>query len=114
MEEEILLNAFQKSSYSDFEKYKKYIERKKQKPKNNLEYIHSLKKPCLFCQTEKNIEFHHIDPNKKEGNVNRFKTYSKRKIDDEYKKCWCLCYDCHKKLHRRLCDPLPSCYDDFL
>ena len=111
MEEEVLLKAFKKSSYSDLEKYKKHIEKKGQRWKDNLNYIQQLKKHCLFCQSENDIEFHHIDPNKKDGCVKDFKTYSKKRIDEEIKKCWCLCQDCHKKLHRRLCDPLPSCYD---
>jgi hypothetical protein len=112
MEEEILLKSFKKSSYSDLEKYKKHIEKKGQRWKDNLNYIQQLKKPCLFCQSENDIEFHHIDPNKKDGCVKDFKTYSKKRIDEEIKKCWCLCNSCHKKLHKRLCDPLPSCYDE--
>ena len=106
--------SFKSSSYKDIDKFNAYRKKDRDKKvKKSKEYIESNKKPCLFCQSEDSIEFHHLNPNKKEGCIKDFKTYSKKKIDDEFKKCWCLCHSCHKKLHRRLCDPFPSCYDGY-
>jgi predicted P-loop ATPase len=101
--------SFENSSYTDIDKYKKYIKRNRDNFRSELKkYIESKKKPCLFCGETEQIEFHHYDPTKKENTVSSFRSY--KKIDEELEKCWCLCSSCHKKLHQRMCDPLPSCY----
>jgi len=106
--------SFKNSTYTDINKFNAY--RKKQrdnKVKKSKDYIQSKRKPCLFCNSTENIEFHHYNPLEKEINsIARLYNYSNKRIDEEIEKCWCLCYDCHKKLHRRLCDPLPICYED--
>lgn len=104
--------SFEKSSYADYEKYKlaKQAERKRRRKRANA-LIQSHRNPCLFCGSEKNIEFHHFNPTEKEYGVTDIITLSPKKIVEEINKCWCLCKSCHNKLHRRLCDPLPSCYD---
>jgi hypothetical protein len=106
--------SFKSSSYKDIDKFNAYRKKDRDKKvKKSKDYIESNKKPCLFCNSTENIEFHHFNPLEKEVNsIARLYNYSNNRIDEELKKCWCLCYDCHKKLHRRLCDPLPICYED--
>ena len=90
---------------------KKHRDRRK---KEIREAIESMRTPCLFCGINENIVYHHADPTTKDGNINAFYRYSLSRATEEFKKCWCLCQECHIKLHQRLVDPLPSCYDDYL
>ena len=108
-----MLQSFLNSGYTDFEKYKEHKRNKRKLEKTRkTEYIKSKKEPCLFCGSDENIEMHHKNPNEKDGLI--YKTLSTRSyktIDEEIDKCWWLCKSCHQKLHQRLCDPLPQCYD---
>jgi hypothetical protein len=103
--------SFEKSSYNDIDKYKEQIKKSREREKQKIkDYIELKKKPCLFCGSINQIEFHHFNPIEKEKTVSSHKTF--KKVDDELAKCWCLCYECHSKLHRRMCDPLPICYEE--
>jgi hypothetical protein len=79
------------------EKNKRYNERKKEWW---LELKSKLK--CNRC-SENNIvclDFHHIDPTVKEGNLSHiWKSWSKQRVLDELKKCEVLCKNCHAKEH---------------
>lgn len=88
----------------------KKISKLKEKRKR-AKYIQDSKRPCLFCGSEENIEFHHINPTEKEYSVTSLASWSYKKVNEELAKCWCLCRECHEKLHRRMCDPLPETYD---
>jgi len=104
--------GFKNSRYKDYNKYVANRDKCKKNAKIRLkQYIESLKKPCLFCGSEEKLEFHHVNPTEKEYTVTNLRSFSKRKIDQEISKCWCLCSCCHKKLHQRALDPLPSAYD---
>jgi 5-methylcytosine-specific restriction endonuclease McrA len=101
--------SFENSSYTDIDKYKEHVKKTRLNTKIKIqEYIETKKKPCLFCGSTEQIEFHHFNPTEKEKTVSSFLTF--KKVDAELAKCWCLCSSCHKKLHRRMCDPLPICY----
>jgi len=73
--------------------------------KNKKEFI-SFKKTlkCNSCG-EKDIrclDFHHIDPSKKDftvGAMHHF--YSFKRIKKEIEKCEVLCSNCHRKFHSR-------------
>jgi hypothetical protein len=57
---------------------------------------------CIICGENERccIDFHHLDPSKKEFNVGRLTTYgSKIKLINEFEKCVPLCANCHRKLH---------------
>lgn len=82
-------------------------ERIKHGQRETRDYIQSFKKECLVCgysKCKEALEFHHRDPKEKEGTLSR---YSKRIlspatkliIDNEMKKCDCLCANCHRELH---------------
>ena len=58
---------------------------------------------CLKCgdRREYVLDFHHIDPSKKEGTIARW-TSNKNKQEDiksEINKCVVLCSNCHREFH---------------
>ena len=105
--------SFEKSSYTNLAKYKeaKRNERKRRKERQ-LVFIDELKQPCLFCgeNNKDEIQLHHVNATEKKFDPTSG-SHSLKSIAEEVKKCWCLCKECHTKLHQRLCDPLPSAYD---
>ncbi len=108
--------SFEKSGYASREKYER--QRKLSRDRENKKkraYINSHKQDCFFCGADKNtvnIEFHHKNPLEKQFAISHMRRMSFASIDAEIKKCWCLCEECHTKLHQRLIDPLPSAYDE--
>lgn len=48
------------------------------------------------------LDFHHLDPSKKEGSVSSRALYSKQSLKRELKKCIPLCANCHRTLHYQL------------
>lgn len=77
----------------------------------NLLLVEEYRKSCLFCESKVNLQFHHINPLEKKFDVTQNLQYSQETILKEINKCWCLCKECHIKLHNRLVDPLPSTYN---
>ena len=77
----------------------------------NLLFVNQYRTSCLFCKSEDNLQFHHINPLEKKFDVTQNLRLSQETILEEIKKCWCLCKECHIKLHNRLVDPLPSTYN---
>jgi monomeric isocitrate dehydrogenase len=56
-------------------------------------------KKCQECNAEKDLVFHHLDPNTKDTDVTRLKRKSEEEIQKEIVKCVVLCRSCHMKLH---------------
>lgn len=65
------------------------------------ELIDSLKTPCVKCGDDRDwvIDFHHLNPNEKEFTISQCVGKDIEKIRSEYKKCVCLCSNCHKEFH---------------
>ena len=68
--------------------------------------IYSFKKQCKcekcgYDKCPEALDFHHIDPNEKEGQIARMITssYGLDKVKDEIKKCIVLCANCHREFH---------------
>ena len=61
------------------------------------EYYKTKMGPCLFCDTEENIEIHHLDPSRKESH--KIFSWREDRIEAELKQCIALCKGCHKKFH---------------
>lgn len=102
--------TFKSSTYADYDKFKEYRKNQRARERERIKlYVESMKTECLFCGSTDNLEFHHVNSTEKNTEVASLK--SKTKINKEVEKCWCLCNSCHKKLHQRLCDPLPGTYD---
>ena len=81
----------------------KQIERVKEVKKIKREWFNSLKigLKCRQCGQDHpaTLDFHHIDPNKKDFNLSCFMNISKSKILAEIKKCSVFCANCHLILH---------------
>lgn len=56
---------------------------------------------CIVCNEKDSccLEFHHIDPSKKDFTIGSSMTRSWESILKEIQKCMCVCSNCHKKIH---------------
>ena len=57
---------------------------------------------CASCGYNKCVEaldFHHLDPNKKEFSISQAKSHSFSKVKPELDKCVLLCANCHREEH---------------
>ncbi len=86
--------------YDNKEKMKSQsvIWKKNQREKIN-EYKDSLN--CLKCGEKRNwlLDFHHIDPSKKDFQISQGEAKGWDKILKEIKKCVVLCSNCHRDFH---------------
>ena len=79
--------------------FRYYCERRKLK---RDEFLAKWRKPCQKCGEQRPylIQFHHIDPTTKEFNVSTSAGNKKTEIvEEEVKKCVCLCSNCHDEFH---------------
>lgn len=82
-----------------------YAKHRESKIKQDIEYrekIRALKTSCVKCGEARPyvIDFHHIDPSTKSFNINRKSCKSNfAELEDEVKKCVCLCRNCHAEFH---------------
>ena len=69
--------------------------------KRVIEYLHSIKTPCIICGESDPccIDFRHINPAEKEFTISKRLGISKEKILKEVSKCVCVCSNCHRKIH---------------
>jgi len=54
-------------------------------------------KKCALCDSDKKLELHHLDKEKKDSH--RIWSWSQERIDKEVSKCAILCRSCHIELH---------------
>jgi len=58
---------------------------------------------CAKCGDDRGyvLDFHHIDPSKKDVEVSRMisNNYKLDKVYSEIEKCICLCANCHREFH---------------
>lgn len=60
---------------------------------------------CVHCGYDKSIaamEFHHVDPSKKDFQISTGRTRSWDRVKSEIDKCVLLCSNCHKEEHEKL------------
>ena len=104
--------SFENSTYTNHTKYlaskKKHRETVKAR---NREYLNQHRGTCLFCGCGDDIQQHHYNPALGKKSKSYLMGCSVKALQKELDKCWSLCNDCHIKLHRRMVDPLPICYD---
>lgn len=55
---------------------------------------------CSKCNSEKDIEFHHIDREEKEFTIANASSFSETRWQSEISKCQLLCKTCHIEEHR--------------
>lgn len=94
-----------KTNYKDKEYLQKiYSQRKDRSNQRKLKIIESLGGCCSKCGYKRNaaaLEFHHIDPSKKEIQISarELGNYSEERILKELEKCVLLCANCHREEH---------------
>jgi len=56
---------------------------------------------CSYFRCDDSLEFHHIDPSKKEFSFSKLRSSLKSKavVAEELKKSILLCSNCHKEVH---------------
>ena len=69
---------------------------------NIIDFIKSIKSTlkCEICGENRPwcLDFHHINPEEKEGEIAKL-IESPRRLQEELKKCIVLCANCHRDLH---------------
>lgn len=79
---------------------KKYVTKSRlKKQKEWRDWKKTLK--CSKCEENDYccLEFHHVDPSKKDGLITKLR-FSKIKLEKELQKCIILCSNCHRKEHK--------------
>ena len=82
----------------------KYINKAKQHRKKAVDNFIDFKKTlsCSKCSEKRwwVLDFHHLDPTKKEKNLsNMIRSNSFKSVLQEIEKCIVLCSNCHRDLH---------------
>lgn len=57
---------------------------------------------CVYCGYNRcaaGLDFHHLDPSKKEYNIGSFRTFSLDLAKKELNKCELVCRNCHAEIH---------------
>lgn len=79
-----------------------YVKVKYQQHQNDIEELKSQLK-CAKCGDSRGyvLDFHHIDPEIKDKSISRLisSNASLKRIEEEMKKCVCLCANCHREFH---------------
>jgi hypothetical protein len=95
-----------KQHYQNNKQY--YVDKAAEQTKKFLDKIEivkqeRLKNGCSVCGMYHPavMDFHHLDPNKKEFTIAKSRTKSESKFLEELDKCVVLCSNCHRILHWR-------------
>lgn len=70
--------------------------------KQCVEYLGS---KCILCQYSKclnALDFHHIDPSKKDMQLSKFRSMKFESLKKELNKCILTCATCHREIHAGL------------
>ena len=62
---------------------------------------------CIICKYNRSLsalEFHHLDPSKKDFAISKYVNIEFHKIKKELDKCILLCSNCHREIHDGLID----------
>jgi hypothetical protein len=80
-----------------------YLQWERERKRRLTTFIRSLKTKCSCCSETHPaaLDFHHLDPTKKEGDLRKalVRGWSEKRILIELAKCIVLCANCHRKLH---------------
>lgn len=77
---------------------REYMLRRYHNRRNNA--IKYLGGQCVYCSTSQNLQFHHINPNKKLFDISVGWNCKESKFWDEIKKCELRCEFCHNDKHK--------------
>lgn len=88
--------------YKEKETREKFLKRNREYMARVNDMINQHKTSCLICGEDNKccLDFHHLDPNLKEGAIASIKgRVSSEEIQAEINKCVVLCANCHRKVH---------------
>ena len=75
------------------------LERQRKFKKDAIDYKGSKCCICNYNKCQQALEFHHLDPSKKEFTISNCKLTSFNKIIKELDKCILVCANCHAEIH---------------
>ena len=105
---ELPLDCFHKNGFNSKgeQKYRGYCKDcantlEKTRYHNKKDFIDSQKQKCFKCGDTRTyvLDYHHIDPSKKDFTIGRIKKGSLDLIQQEIDKCIVLCANCHREFH---------------
>lgn len=86
----------------------RYIDKAEAYKAKRVAWFYEHFKDILFCsrcpeKDKRCLDFHHTDPSKKDETISRLiRAGSKKRLEEEMKKCIVLCANCHRKEHASL------------
>ena len=70
--------------------------------KSLVEYLGGKCQKCGYNKSIRALEFHHLDPNKKDFGISTHINRDIKELKQEVSKCILLCSNCHAEEHERL------------
>ena len=93
------MNSNKSVPLTPYEKVKIFRKRKKQK---SIDYKGGKCCRCGYNKCNDALEFHHLDPSKKDFGIAQKMSWSFEKIKKELDKCSLVCRNCHAEIHAGL------------
>jgi predicted HNH restriction endonuclease len=78
------------------------LERQRERKQEAIEYKGNKCQLCGYDKYKGALEFHHIDPTKKDFALSAGRLTSLEKLKPELDKCVLLCANCHREVHANL------------
>ena len=75
------------------------IKRLQQNKINAINYKGGKCSICGYCKCQDSLDFHHLDPSKKEFSISNHKGMKLENIKNELDKCILVCSNCHGEIH---------------
>ena len=80
-----------------------HVKKSRQKTRDKAyEYLGGCCKICGYNKYKEALDFHHLDPSKKEFSLGSGDTISWERTQKELDKCVLLCANCHRETHQGL------------
>lgn len=81
---------------------KKVVELQRARKQTYIEYLGGKCKKCGYDKCNGALDFHHLDPSKKEFNISSNRSFDINLMKKELDKCIILCRNCHAEFHAGL------------
>ena len=77
------------------------IERWKKRKVDAVEYKGGCCERCGYNKCIGALEFHHLDPTKKDGVWTKMRLWGHERLHAELDKCILVCANCHREIHHK-------------
>jgi predicted HNH restriction endonuclease len=81
------------------------LERQRERKQEAINYKGGKCQLCGYDKYKGALEFHHIDPTKKDFALSAGRLTSLEKLKPELDKCVLLCANCHREVHAFITEP---------